>query len=294
MKMPRIMLILLLLPAYLMAAPPAKVDFYQGSLKKAESMAAAEGKLYFVQFTASWCMPCRWMDETTYTNPQVVNYVDRNYIPVKVDIDDFDGYAYKQQYNVQVLPTILVFDSKGKVLGKYEESLPATKLLSILKKHDQPEHRQRTAAAVVPKKRPTPAESHSPIVKQPTQSTRPAPPQVDRPVPVSEPSTNTPPTAEPAPSGEGLYRFEVMHQPSEGFSVQIGAFGEYGNVLREVAKLRERFDAPIIVHVDRLQSRTVYKILLGNFSDRQSALGYQAKMKRKGVEGIIKDLSTMK
>ena len=41
---------LLILPFFLSAATPAKVDFFKGSLSKAKDIAAQEGKLYFVQF----------------------------------------------------------------------------------------------------------------------------------------------------------------------------------------------------------------------------------------------------
>ena len=107
----------------------SNINFYQGTLATAKEKAAQEGKLYFVEFTASWCMPCRWMDETTFTDPHLSTYVNNNYVPVKVDIDNFDGYAYKQTYNVKVLPTILVFNSQGKLLARYAESLAPSKML---------------------------------------------------------------------------------------------------------------------------------------------------------------------
>ena len=76
---------LLLFPAFLSASLPGKINFYNGSLNKAKEKAAAEGKLYFVQFTANWCEPCHWMDEVTYKDPQLIAYINENYVPVKVD-----------------------------------------------------------------------------------------------------------------------------------------------------------------------------------------------------------------
>ena len=56
--------------------------------------------------------------------------------------------------------------------------------------------------------------------------------------------------------GEGLFRFKVTRQASNGYSVQTGAFSEYGNVLKEAAKLQDQFDEPMIVHIARIQTRT--------------------------------------
>jgi thioredoxin 1 len=114
------------------------VSFFQGSLQSAKAKAAAEGKPFFVDFMATWCMPCRWMDETTYKNTKLANYISDNYLAVKIDIDDFDGFALKEEYEIKYLPSILVFSAKGKLLAQYEESLPAAKLLSILKEFEVP------------------------------------------------------------------------------------------------------------------------------------------------------------
>ena len=62
-----------------------------------------------------------------------------------VDIDDFDGYAYKQQYNIRVLPSMLIFNSKGEIVARYQESLPPTRLLKLLAELNSTANRQITA-----------------------------------------------------------------------------------------------------------------------------------------------------
>ncbi len=296
-------LVFMLIPFISMATNPGKVNFYTGSLNNAKEIAAQEGKLYFVEFTASWCMPCRWMDETTFTDARLIKYIEGNYVPVKVDIDDFDGYAYKQMYNIRMLPSILVFNSKGKLLAKYEESLPPTKLLNILKSHDKPGNRVRTVKTYQPtNSKPTPVSYSTtsskisrpalkPVRKQKsnTQSLVVSKPKTK---PVSKPKTSPKPPR--IAEGEGLFRFKVTHQASQGFSVQTGAYREYGNVLREGAKLQELLDQPMIVHIAKINGSTVYKILFGAFNTREEAIRYRDLIKGKGVNGIIKDMSTMK
>lgn len=134
---------LVLMTSTLFANPNSKVDFIEGSLSLAIQKAGNEGKLLFVEFGAQWCMPCRFMDENTFKDGEVVAYMKDNYVPVKIDIDDFDGFAYKQKYHVEALPTFLIFNSEGKVIDRYEQSMAPSNLLNILKQHNQNSNRRQ-------------------------------------------------------------------------------------------------------------------------------------------------------
>lgn len=322
--MKRLFFLLLTLPLFLgSSSTSTKVNFYKGNLTKAKERAAQEGKLYFVDFMARWCMPCRWMDETTFSDARVARYISDHYIPVKVDIDDFDGYAYKQMYDIKLLPSIMIFNAKGEVVAKYEESLPPSKLLKILAKYNTPENRIGDASRPLPLMREeVPTESYvEQAPSRPVPYTRPSLPVETTPAPRIQtappvqmaPRPNIPKQETPIyntssstsitrtnttnPSvdelAQGLYRFKVSRQASQGFSVQIGVFGQYGNVLREAAKLEELFNQPIIVQIGDLNGKTVYKVMVGEFSSREAAVSYREQMKRQKVNGIIKDLSTM-
>ncbi len=94
-------------------------------------------------------------------------------------------------------------------------------------------------------------------------------------------------------SGRGLFRFNVVRQASKGYGVQIGAFAEYGNVLIQAEKLQSAFNAPVIVNINELNGKTVYKIVVGDFSTRSQAVALQQKMKDTGVKGFIRNLEDM-
>lgn len=72
-------------------------------------------------------------------------------------------------------------------------------------------------------------------------------------------------------SGQGLFRFGVSKQEPVGWGVQIGAFFEYGNVLIQAEKLQKQFGEPIIVNINELNGKTVYKMVLGAFSQKADA-----------------------
>lgn len=110
----------------------ADSPFTDISLTTAKELASVEGKLIYVDFYANWCVPCKWMDETTYTDKKVISSLNSKYISVKINIDDFDGYTLKEEYNVKVLPTVIIMDESGRVIKRFEESLPPSKLRDVL------------------------------------------------------------------------------------------------------------------------------------------------------------------
>ncbi len=95
-------------------------------------------------------------------------------------------------------------------------------------------------------------------------------------------------------TGQGLFRFNVAKQPSKGWGVQIGAFAQYGNVLIQAEKLQKQFDEPIIVNINELNGKTVYKIVVGAFSRKTDAQKLFTRMKGEGVNGFLRNLKDMK
>ncbi len=297
-------ILILFLPIFLGASSPKKtpdkVNFYTGTLTSALEKAKKEGKLVFVDFYASWCAPCQLMDEYTFTDSNLAEYMDDKFIPIKINIDDFDGFAYKNQYNINLLPTLLVMNCEGKEIERKEEGLVPSKLSAFLQKNFIPSNICSKPASIASPAPPVIEEPSKPVIDEPV-SPKPSVPDVPKPPTVKPPKPTTPPsttttTSKPKPNNlqEGLFRFTVQRQPSKGYSVQVGAFGEYGNVLREVYKLQKVFPStPIIVFIGAKNGRTIYKVLVGEFTTRTKAHDYKEYMKRKGSSGLIKNLEFM-
>lgn len=95
-------------------------------------------------------------------------------------------------------------------------------------------------------------------------------------------------------SGRGLFRFSVERQASEGWGVQIGAFAEYGNVLIQAEKLQSQFGEPVVVNINELNGKTVYKIVIGTFNNKEDARRLMNLMTDRGVRGFLRNLKDLK
>ena len=93
-------------------------------------------------------------------------------------------------------------------------------------------------------------------------------------------------------SGQGLFRFSVERQQPKGYGVQMGVFAEYGNVLIAAEKLQKQFAETIVVNINELNGKTVYKVINGVFANKKDADNLLKDMKKAGIDGFVKDLSS--
>ena len=112
------------------ATGPDEIIPWRGSYAAALDEARSANKPAFVYFTASWCAPCQSMKSTTWAD-RSVDAALRDYVPVKVDIDEHPDLA--QKYNVTEVPTFFVTDSTGKVLSTWSGASPPEEFMRQLK-----------------------------------------------------------------------------------------------------------------------------------------------------------------
>lgn len=96
-------------------------------------------------------------------------------------------------------------------------------------------------------------------------------------------------------TGRGLFRFSVKKQQYKGWGVQIGAFAEYGNVLIQTERLEQMFGEPVVVSINEHKGKTVYKMIVGAFNNRDKAVKLMRRMEsEQGIRGFPRNLAQLK
>src|SRR5512146_3485866 len=80
--------------------------------------------------SAVWCHWCHVMDETTYSDPEVIRIVNERFVPVRVDTDERPDV--NRRYNLGGWPTTAFLSPEGELLtgGTY---MPPDQMRSYLK-----------------------------------------------------------------------------------------------------------------------------------------------------------------
>ena len=87
---------------------------WHGWSKDAFDEARTSGRPILLSISAVWCHWCHVMDETTYSHPSVIEIINRDYVPVRVDNDLRPDI--NQRYNMGGWPTTAFLTPSGDIL----------------------------------------------------------------------------------------------------------------------------------------------------------------------------------
>jgi subtilisin family serine protease len=113
-------------------------------------------------------------------------------------------------------------------------------------------------------------------------------------------ATNTQPPVKPTPTptpqptvptNTGPFKATNMQYPAAGFGVQTGTYSNPGNALTQIQNMEVTYKVATYVYIGKDK---LYRVVSGNFADIASANKFLAQLKAKNINGIVRDLKTMK
>ncbi len=92
------------------------IQFHKGTFKEALAIAKAENKLVFLDIYATWCGPCKKLKSTTFSNKEVGDLFNQEYINIALDGEQAEGAALAQLYKIKGYPTLLFINANGEIV----------------------------------------------------------------------------------------------------------------------------------------------------------------------------------
>ncbi len=107
--------------------------FDESGLESVIQRAKMEKKPIFYMAYADWCPHCKNIKATTLRDPEVVSFMNTNYVFAGLNFEKPGSEDFKTKYNVKTFPTFLVLDENGQELARFTGELKKDKFLSEVK-----------------------------------------------------------------------------------------------------------------------------------------------------------------
>lgn len=110
-----------------------------------KAKAKAENKAIFIDFFTTWCGPCKFMDQNVYVHKEVGDYINKNFVSVRVQMDKTakdNAYVRSwyetakklgETYAVSAYPTLLFLNNDGIPTYKLDQIYKPVNLIKAAK-----------------------------------------------------------------------------------------------------------------------------------------------------------------
>jgi thioredoxin:protein disulfide reductase len=116
----------------LILSKSSSVDWIQYS---EDGVSQIKGKGAIIDFYADWCIPCKELDASTFSDTRVIEE-SKNYETYKADMTKSlseEVEALREKYKIVGVPTVLILDNQGNELNRITGFINADEFLKLLK-----------------------------------------------------------------------------------------------------------------------------------------------------------------
>ena len=126
--------ILLLFAAILVIVPLAAqgIAFDDLTFQQALNRAKAEDKLVFMDCYTTWCSPCKYLSEQVFTQIEVGDFFNKNFINLKMDMEKGEGRELLARFEIKAYPTLLLIRPDGTLQHRILGSMDARALITAV------------------------------------------------------------------------------------------------------------------------------------------------------------------
>jgi thioredoxin-related protein len=104
----------------------------EAEMREAQQKASDQQLMMFVDVYATWCGPCKLMDQQVYTDPAVADYMNANFVNVRMDGESVYGSVYASEQQLEGYPTMFIFSREGEPVSRVIGFTPPEELVQSL------------------------------------------------------------------------------------------------------------------------------------------------------------------
>lgn len=235
-------------------------DLFKETYLNAKSKSQIENKPLLLLFVGDKCRVCEDQKDMISGDDELIKFIENKFESATINIDDFDGRAIRDYYQVSTIPSMVLVTQSGEVKWSHMGNISKSSLMASL--NGQPMNGISQPLASEPK-----------ITMENTQmaiNTRPE---------VKTPKTQN---YKETPIVTTTPRNVISYQ------IQYGFFGSDGNANNMVDKLSKAGQSECYLQNEVRDGKTYFRVLSPMYSQMDIANTILSKMKSKGIDGQIK------
>ena len=82
------------------------------------SIVKSTGKPGFLYFETDWCIDCKELKRDIFSRLELIEYVEKNFVPFLIDAEKETGPGLKTLYDIGFYPTVVFINLQGEIIDK--------------------------------------------------------------------------------------------------------------------------------------------------------------------------------